>query len=127
MTVSKEKIHPYSYIGMKGMVHVPVSALNREEKFRMADEIIKASCKYYNIVSVEKMMKRERYEPQITARHIAAYLIKKMTNLKDQEISPLFKRDRTTIIHSVELISGFISINEPKEIINDLNNIRSMI
>lgn len=126
MTVSKEKIHPYSYIGMKGLVHIPVSALNREEKFRMADEIIKASCKYYGI-TLEKMMKKERYQPQITARHISAYLIKKMTDLKDGEISKLFGKDRTTIIHSVELISGYLKINEPKNIITDLNNIKMMI
>lgn len=127
MTITKELVHPYSFVGMKGTIFIPPSSLRKEEKIQRAKDIINACMKYYNIPSIEKMMKKDRSEPLVTARHIAAYLIKQNTQMIDSEICKFFNRDRTTIIHSIELINGYIKIGEPKHILEEIKEIKMML
>ena len=47
--------------------------------------------------------------------------------MTDGEICKFFKRDRTTILHSVELIKGYIKIGEPKHILEEIKEIKMML
>jgi chromosomal replication initiation ATPase DnaA len=127
MTVSKEKIHPYSFVGMKGLVHIPSSVLNIEEKIKLANEIIDTTCKYFAFESRETIIKKDRSEPVKTSRQVAIFLIKIMTDLPDKKISDLFNRDRTTIIHSIKLINGYVKMGHPEYVIEDMKAIKMLL
>ena len=86
-----------------------------------ADVIIDEVCKFYNI-DPPTLRGQGRSKDISTARQIAMYLIRRMTNLSLKEIGREFdNRDHTTVLHSIERIED-LSKNDPErtEIIKDI-------
>jgi chromosomal replication initiation ATPase DnaA len=50
-----------------------------------------------------------------------------MTDLPDKKISDLFNRDRTTIIHSIKLINGYVKMGHPEYVIEDMKAIKMLL
>lgn len=65
--------------------------------------IIEEVAKYYNLEEYQIYVKT-RQRPMVTARQIAMYLIKKHTTLNDRQIGQIFNLDRTTAIHSRQVV-----------------------
>lgn len=66
--------------------------------------IINEICKYYNIE--ERVVRgQQRHKEAATARQVAMYLIRRLTNLSLSEIGAEFEnRDHTTVMHSISKI-----------------------
>ena len=66
--------------------------------------IIAEISKYYNIE--ERVLRgQQRYKEAATARQVAMYLIRRLTNLSLSEIGKEFEgRDHTTVMHSIEKV-----------------------
>ena len=69
-----------------------------------ANLIISEISKYYNIE--ERVLRgQQRYKEAATARQVAMYLIRRLTNLSLSEIGKEFEgRDHTTVMHSIEKV-----------------------
>lgn len=69
-----------------------------------ANLIISEITKYYNIE--EKVLRgQQRFKEAATARQVAMYLIRRLTNLSLSEIGKEFEgRDHTTVMHSIEKV-----------------------
>lgn len=88
-----------------------------------AEVIIEEVCSYFNMTS-EVMCGQARVKKIATARHIAIYLIRNMTNLSLVEVGILFSgRDHTTILSSVKTIEKKSS-EDPKleSVIRDIRS-----
>ena len=79
--------------------------LNLRQREALANEIIAKVCTYYNITN-EDIRGKKRYREQVTARHMAMYLIRNKVGLKLKAIADLFGRDHTTAIHGIASISN---------------------
>ena len=79
--------------------------LNLRQREALANEIIAKVCTYYNITN-EDIRGKKRYREQVTARHMAMYLIRNKVGLKLKAIADLFGRDHTTAIHGITSISN---------------------
>ena len=67
------------------------------------DKILHAVSNHYNI-SIEDMKSRKRISSISSARHVAVYIIKKLTDRSLPAIGREFNRDHTTIINSIETV-----------------------
>lgn len=67
------------------------------------DKILHTVSSHYNI-TVEDMKSRKRISSIASARHVAVYIIKKMTDRSLPAIGREFNRDHTTIINSIDTI-----------------------
>lgn len=126
MIVSESIVSPYAYVGIKGHLQIQVSKMSASLKHKTAESILFATCKYFGIESLEKMMKRNRKDEFVMARHIAAFLIKRMTGLRDAEIAVYFKRDRTTILNSLWVVQDFIDTKN-ENVLESIENIKAML
>lgn len=124
--VSETIIHPYAYVGIRGDMQVPASVMSEQLNHKKAHNIIEASRKYYEIESLEKMMARSRKTHVLMARHIAIFLIRRLTGLRDSDIAVYFKRDRTTILNSIQVVQDFIYTKD-EDVITDVENIKAML
>ena len=86
-----------------------------------ADVIIDEVCKFYNIEPAI-LRGQGRAKDISTARQIAMYLIRSMTNLSLKDIGKEFdNRDHTTVLHSIERIEGLSKTDpEKQEILKDI-------
>lgn len=67
------------------------------------DKILHTVSSHYNI-TVEDMKSRKRISSVASARHVAVYIIKKMTDRSLPAIGREFNRDHTTIINSIDTV-----------------------
>ncbi len=89
--------------------------------------IISQVCKFY---SVDEHMLRgtQRNKGIVEARQMAAYLIRKLTNLSLPDIGKEFNRDHATILHSIKKVEASITAgdetlnNASKDIIANINS-----
>ena len=92
-----------------------------------AEVIIDEVCKFYNIEPTI-LRGQGRAKDISTARQIAMYLIRQMTNLSLKDIGKEFdNRDHTTVLHSIERVEDMTkNDSEKSEIIKDIKaNINS--
>lgn len=126
MTIVKKLVSPYSYVGMKEQSQVLTASLSKEMRHNRLISIKNAVIEYYGITD-KQFTSKERYGKYVLPRQVFCYLAKILTQLKYGEISAYIKRDRTTAIYSIELIAGFVRLNHPPEIIEDIKNIQRNI
>ena len=88
-----------------------------------ADVIIDEVCKFYNIEPAI-LRGQGRAKDISTARQIAMYLIRQMTNLSLKDIGKEFdNRDHTTVLHSIERVEDMAKNDSEKgEIIKDIKS-----
>lgn len=71
----------------------------------VAEQIIENIAKRYN-VSVEDIKGKKRTNEIALPRHIAIYVIRRVTNISLQNTAKIFGRDHTTILASVDVIKN---------------------
>lgn len=103
-----------------------VKTMPVEERERLAKHIIDTVITYYQM-DIHKLLKKERTTEKVLARQMIAYLIKSMTRMSDEKISDYLNRDRTTIIHAIRKMQGFVKIGDPVEIIQDIEAIKKLL
>jgi len=83
----------------------------------LVEKIIFSVSKAYG-VDVESMKSKKKTNNIANARHIAIYIIKKMTELTLKEIGAIFNRDHATVISSIDKVERNMSTvnNYEKEI-----------
>lgn len=126
MTVLTEIIHPMTFVGIKGHLQIPISIMSKKMSHVRAETIKKAVLDYYKMPETDFFAKG-RKEDKVLARQIFSYLCRNMTSLTDDEISKYVHRDRTTVIHSVEVITDYIKVNNPQYVIEDIENIKKIL
>lgn len=88
-----------------------------------AKDIILAVCRFYN-VAIEDILSARRPHALARPRHVAFYLIKKLTLLTLQEIGrAMGGRDHTTVMHGVERVST--ALDTDADLASDIANLRS--
>ncbi len=79
------------------------------------DRILEKVAKKYG-VSVEDIKGTKRTKDIAYARHIAIYMIRKLTSMSLPQIGKLFKKDHTTILSSIKTIERELGANSMTEI-----------
>lgn len=87
----------------------------------LIDKIISTVSKYYG-VSVEEIKSKKKTDAVANARHIAIYIIRKLTDKSYQEIGSIFSRDHTTVMASCERVTTNI-----KTMIKTENDVKKLI
>ena len=97
-----------------------------------AETIIEETARFYK-VTPEIIMSRSKIRNTVTARQVAMYLIRTLTNLTLPDIGEIFKRDHTTVMHACGVIEknkddSIEFSNNLKDIISNINtkNISAM-
>ena len=86
------------------------------------EKILEAVGEKYD-VPVADLKSRKRTQKIASARHVAVYLIRKLTNLEYTKIGEIFGRDHSTIMNSYYIVEEELKINSIYEIeINQLIN-----
>jgi len=70
----------------------------------LIDKIISTVAKYYG-VSVEEIKSKKKTDAVANARHIAIYIIRKLTDKSFKEIGSIFSRDHSTVMASCERVN----------------------
>ena len=91
--VTKEKIDEVISIIDPG--NIPLEAL--------VEKILMAVAKVYG-VSVEDLKSRQKTDSVAKARHVAIYVIKKLTSMTLKEIGAVFGRNHTTVLNSLDIV-----------------------
>ena len=90
----------------------------------LIDRIIKQVSEFYG-VSVDTLKSNKRTANVAHARHIAVYIIKKLTEKSYQDIGDIFNRDHTTIMSSCTKIET--EIRTKKNIDRDIKTIINLV
>ena len=69
----------------------------------MVERILSAVSKKYG-VSVDDVKSKKKTDSIANARHVAIYIIRKLTDLSLKEIGKIFGRDHSTVISSVSKV-----------------------
>lgn len=123
--MGKQMIHPQTYTLLKGK-QAPIYYKTEAVKKEKAKEIIDAICRYYK-VTYDDLKSKSRFKEVVVPRQVSMYIIKIKTKLKDDAISEMFNRDRTTSIHSIDLINNFLNQGHPVEIVEQINEIKRLL
>jgi chromosomal replication initiator protein len=89
------------------------------------DHIINEVCKFFNL-DIEEILSTSKRANIVHARQMAIYLIKSLMDISYTQIGAVFKRDHTTIMHSINQIEAK-KVNDnttAKEIATVIRNIR---
>ncbi len=70
----------------------------------LIDRIISTVSKYYG-VEIEELKSKKKTDAVANARHIAMYIIRKLTDKSYSEIGKIFSRDHSTVMASCERVS----------------------
>ena len=70
----------------------------------LINKIITTVCKYYG-VSVDEIKSKKKTDAVANARHIAIYIIRKLTDKSFKEIGNIFSRDHTTVMASCDRVT----------------------
>ena len=71
------------------------------------DTIIRATATAYGF-TVEDVLSPSRRQPLVLCRQISMYLCRELTDLSLPKIGEHFKRDHTTVLHSVEKVKRIL-------------------
>ena len=108
--ITKKKVNEIISIIDPG--NIPTDAL--------IERVLNAVSEKYD-VKVEEMKSKRKNEKVVNARHVAIYLIRKLTELPLKDIGAVFGRDHSTIISSIEKVDSNIkTINNYEEDIERL-------
>jgi len=69
--------------------------------------IMQETATYFGL-GLGDLVSKSRSRPLTTARHVAMYLLREMTNLSLIKIGEHFERDHTTVLHGVKKIEGLM-------------------
>ena len=100
--------------------------MSKEEQREYAITIAEKVCDYYQI-PYGQIMSKYRGEEVALARQMSMYLTKEKTELNSEEIAKIFKRDRTTVLHSIQKIRGQLSNKFDDTIKNDVFNLNVLV
>jgi chromosomal replication initiation ATPase DnaA len=121
----RQMIHPQTYCLLKGKQ--PQKYYNSlQHRIEHANRILETVAKYFNITK-EQLLKKDRRKEIVIPRQIAIYLIKIRTKLDDGKIGEIIKKDRTTAIHSINLINDYYSVGHPEKILQDIESLKGII
>jgi len=84
----------------------------------MVEKILSFTSKKYG-VSIEDLKSKKKTDSIASARHVAIYIIRNLTDLSYKDIGKVFGRDHSTIISSVNKID--INIRTVKNFENEIN------
>ena len=103
--VTKKKVNEIISIIDPG--NIPTDAL--------IERVLNTVSEHYD-VKVEEMKSKKKNEKVAKARHVAIYLIRKLTDLPLKDIGNVFGRDHSTVISSIEKVDSNIkTINNYEE------------
>ena len=116
---------------MQGITREPITKENIDEVISVIDpgniptdalveKIIAVTAKYYG-VTVEDIMSKKKTDTVANARHVAAYIIKKLTDLPYKKIGAILGRDHSTVMFSINKVE--INIKTKKNYESDINKI----
>ncbi len=72
-------------------------------------------------IEIDALLGKKKTKDIVSARHVAVYLIRKMTDLSLPDIGKVFNRDHSTIMHSVDKIQSEVDDSpERRKEIDDL-------
>lgn len=126
MNIGIEMMHPVVYAGIKGNLQMPVGVMGQKISHSRAKNIRDTILAYYKI-DEKKFVSKSRKGDLVNARQIFSYLCRQLTALHDADIADYIKRDRTTVIHSVQTVNGYIKVKHPEHIIEDIENIKQLL
>ncbi len=73
----------------------------------LIDKIISTVAKYYG-VSLEEIKSKKKTDAVANARHVAIYIIRKLTDKSFKEIGSIFSRDHSTVMASCDRVETMI-------------------
>jgi chromosomal replication initiation ATPase DnaA len=65
-------------------------------------------------VSWEQILSDSRKQEIAEARHVYCYMMMTFSNFKEYEIGKQINRDRTSVLHGLEKVRGYIKHHDPK-------------
>ena len=107
-------------------LNIKTIRMSKEEQREYAITIAEKVCDYYQI-PYGQIMSKYRGEEVALARQMSMYLTKEKTELNSEEIAKIFKRDRTTVLHSIQKIRGQLSNKFDDTIKNDVFNLNVLV
>ena len=87
--------------------------------------VISQVCKFYS-VDEATLKGTQRNRGTVEARHVAVYLMRKLTNLSSPEIGEVLNRDHATILYSVKQVEQRLKKNDT-EMQNHIRDITANI
>jgi chromosomal replication initiation ATPase DnaA len=106
--------------------NIKTTRMDKEQQKEYAVEMAEKICSYYQI-KYGQMMSKYRGEEVTLARQMTMYFTKQKTELNGEEIAQLFKRDRTTVLHSIQKIRGQLTNKFDDTIKNDIFNLNVLL
>jgi chromosomal replication initiation ATPase DnaA len=107
-------------------LNIKTTRMDKEQQKEYAVQMAEKICNYYQI-KYGQMMSKYRGEEVTLARQMTMYFTKQKTELNGEEIAQLFKRDRTTVLHSISKIKGQLSNKFDDTIKNDIFNLNVLL
>jgi chromosomal replication initiator protein len=107
-------------------LNIKTIRMSKEEQRDYAITVAEKVCEYYQI-PYGQLMSKYRGEEVALARQMSMYLTKEKTELNSEEIAKIFKRDRTTVLHSVQKIRGQLSNKFDDTIKTDVFNLNVLV
>ena len=96
------------------------SELTRKYYAPKVEKILSVTAKYYG-VSVEDIKSKKKNDTVANARHIAVYVIRKLTDLPFKKIGEIVGRDHSTVMSSISKVE--INIKTKKNTDSDIKKI----
>lgn len=107
-------------------LNIKTIRMDKEQQKEYTITIAEKVCDYYQI-NYGQLMSKYRGEEVALARQMAMYLSKEKTELNSEEIAKIFKRDRTTVLHSIQKIRGQLTNKFDDTIKNDVFNLNVIL
>lgn len=107
-------------------LNIKTIRMDKEEQRQYAITIAEKVCDYYQI-NYGQLMSKYRGEEVALTRQMAMYFTKERTELNGEEIAQIFKRDRTTVLHSIQKIRGQLTNKFDDTIKNDVFNLNVIL
>jgi chromosomal replication initiation ATPase DnaA len=107
-------------------LNIKTIRMDKEQQKEYAVEMAEKICNYYQI-KYGQLMSKYRGEEVTLARQMTMYFTKQKTELNGEEIAQLFKRDRTTVLHSIQKIRGQLTNKFDDSIKNDIFNLNVLV
>jgi chromosomal replication initiator protein len=125
-------INPMLYVGLfpalkrKVVNSLPVKVIENDKRDHLTErvkldpiDIINEAEIYYGLES-SILVSKTRLSKVVTARQIAMYVIRMVTNLHLKEIGDLFNRDHSTVLYSIDTVKDLYQTDKRyREKMND--------
>lgn len=107
-------------------LNIKTIRMDKEQQKEYTITMAKKVCDYYQI-PYGQLMSKYRGEEVTLARQMSMYFARERTELNSEEIAQLFKRDRTTVLHSIQKIRGQLTNKFDDTIKNDVFNLNVVL